>query len=71
MLQTFRALKRNGVIGVNERNVKYVSALNQRKLLVNVDDKLVTKQLAESVNIPTPALYGVIANARDMKNCRK
>lgn len=67
MLQTFRALKRNGVIGVNERNVKYISALNPRKLLVTVDDKLVTKNLAESVNIPTPELYGVIANARDMK----
>ena len=64
MLQTYRALKRSGVIGVNERNVRYVSALNQRKLLVNVDDKLVTKDLAESVNIPTPSLYGVIANAR-------
>lgn len=67
MLRTYRALKRSGVIGVNERNVRYVSALNQRKLLVNVDDKLVTKKLAESVNIPTPSLYGVIANARDMK----
>ena len=67
MLQTFRALKRNGVIGVNERNVKYINALNPRKLLVTVDDKLVTKRLAESVNIPTPELYGVIANARDMK----
>ncbi len=67
MLQTFRALKRSGVIGVNERNVTYVSALNQRKLLVNVDDKFVTKNLAESVDIPTPSLYGVIENARDMK----
>ncbi len=67
MLQAYRALKRNGVIGINERNVNYVGALNKRKLFVTVDDKLVTKRLAESVNIPTPELYGVIANARDMK----
>ncbi len=67
MLQNYRRLYRNGVIGINCRNVRYVNALNPRKLLVNVDNKLVTKQLAESVNIPTPELYGVIANARDMK----
>ena len=67
MLNTYRALRRNGVIGINERNVKYVNALNPRKFLVRVDDKLVTKDLALVANIPTPELYGVIANARDMK----
>ena len=67
MFKTLKALKENGVIGVNERNVKYVNALNPRKLLVNVDDKVITKELAKSVNIPTPDLYGVIENARDMK----
>lgn len=67
MLKTFQALRRNGVIGINERNIKYVNALNPRKLLVRVDNKLLTKELAQAVDIPTPELYGVIANARDMK----
>jgi len=67
MLETFRTLRREGVIGINERNVRYVNALNPRKLLVRVDDKLLTKQLADRAMIPNPALYGVIANARDMK----
>ena len=68
MLRTYKALRKNGVIGINERNVKYVSALNPRKYLVRVDDKLITKELAKDTGIPTPELYGVIANARDMKN---
>lgn len=68
MFNTYRKLRRNGVIGINERNVKYVLALNPRRLLYRVDDKLVTKQIAEQAKIPTPELYGVIRNARDMKS---
>lgn len=67
MLNVFKGLRANGVIGINERNVSYVNALNPRKLLVRVDDKLLTKELAAPAGIPTPELYGVIANARDMK----
>ena len=67
MLNIYRALRRNGVVGINERNVRYVGALNPRRLLRNVDDKILTKELAARALIPTPALYGVIANARDMK----
>lgn len=67
MFKTYRALRANGVIGINERNVNYVSALNPRKLLVGVDDKLVTKELAAKAGIPTPELYGIIRDARDMK----
>lgn len=67
MLKTYRALKRNGVIGINERNVRFVNSLNARKFLIRVDDKELTKQLATATGIPTPELYGVIKNARDMK----
>lgn len=67
MLKTLRALRTSGVIGINERNVRFVNALNPRKSLYKVDDKLETKRLAAIASIPTPELYGVIANARDMK----
>lgn len=67
MLKTYRALRRNGVIGINERNIRYVHALNPRRSLVTVDDKYVTKLLAQDFDIPTPELYGVVKNARDMK----
>ncbi|WP_411817389.1 alpha-L-glutamate ligase-like protein [Hyphococcus sp. DH-69] len=67
MYNTYRALRKNGVIGINERNVRYVSALNPRKYFYKVDDKEVTKTLAAAAGIPTPELYGVIKDARDMK----
>ncbi|WP_425408019.1 alpha-L-glutamate ligase-like protein [Hyphococcus sp.] len=67
MLKTVQALKRNGVIGINERNVRFVNSLNSRKFLIRVDDKELTKQIAAQAGIPTPELYGVIKNARDMK----
>lgn len=67
MYKMFRALQKNGVIGINERNVSYVNPNNPRKLLRLVDDKLETKRLAEAVMIPVPELYGVVRNARDMR----
>ena len=67
MFNAFKALRANGVIGINERNVNYVNALNPRKYLIRVDDKLLTKQIVAPAGIPTPELYGVIENARDMK----
>ena len=67
MLKFLSQFSREGVIGINERNVHYVNALNPRKLLSRVDDKVVTKALANSANIPTPELFGVIAGAREMR----
>ena len=55
------------MIGINERNIRYVNALNPRRSLVTVDDKYITKKLAQDLDIPTPELYGVIRDARDMK----
>ncbi|MEM9170502.1 MAG: alpha-L-glutamate ligase-like protein [Pseudomonadota bacterium] len=67
MIRTYFALRRLGVIGINERNVRYVGALNPRSKLIQVNDKVVTKELAQEAGIPTPPLYGVIENARDMR----
>ena len=67
MFKTISALRRNGVMGINERNVRYVNELNPRRLFYLVDDKFETKRVAAEADIPTPELYGVIRNARDMK----
>ena len=68
MLGMVRKLREKGVIGINERNVNYVNPNNPRKLLRLVDDKLETKRLAEAAMIPTPELFGIVRDARDMKN---
>jgi alpha-L-glutamate ligase-like protein len=55
-----RALHDRGVLGMNERNAALVLPLNPRRHVPRVDDKLLTKQLAEAAGIPTPRLLGVI-----------
>ena len=56
----FGALKRKGVLGMNQRNAGLISRWNPRKLYPLVDDKLTTKQLAEKAGISVPPLYGVV-----------
>lgn len=68
MWNRYRALRRNGVLGINERNIHFINALNPRKLIRLVDDKVETKRLALAAGIPSPELYGLIANARDMRS---
>ena len=67
MLKTYLTLKRSGVIGINERNLRFINPVNKRRDFVKVDDKLETKRLAALADIPTPELYGVIRTARDMR----
>lgn len=63
-----KRLKESGVLGLNQRNLAYTLAYNPRQLYPLVDDKLQTKRLAESANIPIPPLYGVIDIQRQVKD---
>lgn len=56
-----RALRDRGVLGINQRNGAFVLPLNPRRHYPRVDDKLLTKTLAQAAGIPTPALLGVIS----------
>lgn len=46
------ALRAQGVLGINRRNIWYTQAENPRRLYPLVDDKLQTKRLCESAVIP-------------------
>ena len=50
-------LREAGIIGMNERNGRYIALNNPRRLYPLVDDKLLTKALALKANIAVPALY--------------
>ncbi|MEO8605489.1 MAG: alpha-L-glutamate ligase-like protein [bacterium] len=63
-----RALRARGVLGINERNGGFVLPLNPRKHYPNVDDKLLTKRLAEAAGLPTPRLLGVIAYQHQLRD---
>ena len=47
-------LKREGILGMNARNFKYIMAENKREYYPRVDDKMLTKKLAmeEGLNVP-------------------
>lgn len=60
LLETAKALKRRGVLGINARNADYVLPNNQRRFYPLVDDKFKTKELAAHHGVATPELLAVI-----------
>lgn len=60
MFALARALKRNGVLGINARNAHYVLQYNKRRFYPLVDDKALTKELAARHNVAVPDLYSMI-----------
>lgn len=57
-----------GVLGINERNARYISKYNPRRLYPLVDDKLKTKKLALAAGISVPKLYGVVEIDRQIRD---
>lgn len=56
----FKEYEDLGILGMNSRNSDYISKYNPRKNFPLVDDKILTKDLAEAANIPTPPVYEVV-----------
>ncbi len=68
MFALARKLKERGVLGLNQRNAEYTLWHNSRHLYPLVDDKLITKRLAEKAGIAVPKLYGVIEIERQIRD---
>jgi alpha-L-glutamate ligase-like protein len=49
-------LKEQGILGMNARNFSFIAAANERKFFPRVDDKLLTKELAENEGLAIPDL---------------
>lgn len=60
-----------GIMGMNQRNVNYISRYNDRSLYPLVDNKLLTKDLAMRNNVSTTMLIGSIKNQYDVQNFSK
>ena len=58
-LATARAMRRVGVLGMNERNHEYTMRCNPRHFYPRADDKLETKRLCHAAGIPTARVLGV------------
>lgn len=63
---SFQTLKSLGVLGMNARNVNYISKYNDRKLYPLVDNKLKTKLLAQKAGINTPKLFFTLSKQHDV-----
>lgn len=58
-------LRRRGILGLNARNLRYLSRVNPRRLHPRADDKLLTKAVARERGIPVPETYAVLERQGD------
>ncbi|GIU26839.1 alpha-L-glutamate ligase-like protein [Shewanella colwelliana] len=63
-----QALKAQGILGMNKRNIDFIGRYNPRKYYKRVDDKLTTKQLALANNIAVPALIGTVCQQHEISH---
>jgi len=61
-------LKAKGVLGMNERNARCISAQNRRRFYPNADNKIRTKILAAEAGLPVPELYFSIRSVGEIKS---
>jgi alpha-L-glutamate ligase-like protein len=69
--QIARGLEAAGVLGMNGRNGDYILQCNPRKLYPLVDDKLVTKELAQRAGLATPELYAAFRYSGEIRRARE
>lgn len=67
----WQRLRDRGVVGINARNLRYVSAFNERRKYPLVDDKLRTKALALEKGLAVPDLFGVIEHEHEARDLAK
>jgi alpha-L-glutamate ligase-like protein len=63
-----KELRESGVLGMNGRNYSVIATYNKRSLYTLVDDKVKTKRLANSININTPRMIGIIEYQHQVKD---
>jgi alpha-L-glutamate ligase-like protein len=67
IVRRWRALRKAGVLGINQRNADFIMLLNSRENYPVVDNKLLTKKLAIEHGVPVPELYGVIKTPHEIR----
>ncbi len=70
-LATPSELRERGVMGLNRRNLDYLSGFNDRRAYPLVDNKLLTKQLAARAGMPTPALLHHLSRQYEVEAVRE
>ncbi len=65
------ALRKKGILGMNRRNIQYISQYNNRKNFPLVDDKLKTKVITQKVGIAVPSMIGTVEFQYEIKEIGK
>lgn len=60
------AVKSSHILGMNARNHRYTSVYNSKKAKRTADSKLLTKSTLRKKKLPTPRLFRVFRNERDL-----
>ncbi len=60
-----------GMLGMNCRNVEFISRYNDRSLFPLVDNKLKTKILAQEYDVPTPQLQFVVREQHEISHIER
>jgi alpha-L-glutamate ligase-like protein len=68
VLSRWRRLRQRGVLGMNHRNGAFILPFNPRRHYPRVDDKVLTKRLAQAAGIPIPRLLGVVAEYHELRD---
>ncbi|MBK9494564.1 MAG: D-alanine--D-alanine ligase [Alphaproteobacteria bacterium ADurb.BinA280] len=71
LFKTARRLREIGLMGLGQRNADFVLRYNQRRFYPRVDDKLITKTLAQNLGLPVPDLYAVVREEHEIAELHK
>ncbi|MEZ5455760.1 MAG: alpha-L-glutamate ligase-like protein [Lysobacteraceae bacterium] len=66
LFRTAKRLREIGLMGLGQRNAEFVLRYNQRRFYPRVDDKLITKSLAQGIGLPVPDLYAVVREEHEI-----
>ncbi len=64
-------LRRKGILGMNRRNVGYISRYNDRRYFPMVDNKLTTKQVVAEAGLAAPNLIKVVNTQHDIERVQE
>ncbi|SMP87104.1 alpha-L-glutamate ligase-related protein [Epsilonproteobacteria bacterium SCGC AD-308-P11] len=65
---SFFKLQQQGVVGMNYRNIELIGKYNVRSSYPLVDNKLITKKIAQEVGIAVTELYAKVESQSELKN---
>jgi len=60
-------LRKRGVLGMNRRNISYISRYNDRRNFPLVDNKLKTKRLAQNAGLMVPELLHIVQTHHEVE----